>query len=374
MTKRIHGSMRTRESLLELVEGRLSAPDARTELVRLATRLIVEEALEAESRDALGRDYCEHGGSPGQGYRNGVRTGRRLSPKSAGYFRGVCSVFRSLTGPLAVSYSSSSSFLTAVIWRRSKPVMPIGRHFSDARVIAANISFNAGLSPQALGITFMRRRSSPNRRSSRVVVRIALRCRRDQPRAHRGHLPALSLDRPRRPADGPADHADAHRGRGRRVPGHRPRAHARYRQQGVPGRDLYREALPRAHPLDALGRRPDRPPVGQAGGRGPHAFDCWGLVRWCWRTHFGIEVPEIPVDATSLRAVLAGFREHPERQRWRPVECPCEGDAVLMRQSRHPVHVGIWLAVDGGGVFQGPADLTAHGWRIEGTYRFTGDA
>ena len=46
MTKRIPGSMRTRESLLELVEGRLSAPDARTELVRLATRLIVEEALE----------------------------------------------------------------------------------------------------------------------------------------------------------------------------------------------------------------------------------------------------------------------------------------------------------------------------------------
>ena len=66
------------------------------------------------------------------------------------------------------------------------------------------------------------------------------------------------------------------------------------------------------------------------------------------------------------------------------VECPCEGDAVLMRQSRHPVHVGIWLAVDAGGVlhaardigvvFQGPADLTTHGWRIEGFYRFTGDA
>ena len=27
-----------------------------------------------------------------------------------------------------------------------------------------------------------------------------------------------------------------------------------------------------------------------------------------------------------------------------------------------------------GVVFQGPADLTAHGWRIEGFYRFTGDA
>ena len=125
-----------------------------------------------------------------------------------------------------------------------------------------------------------------------------------------------------------------------------------------------------------------------AGGRGPHAFDCWGLVRWCWNRHFGIEVPDIPVDAANLRAVLSGFRDHPERQRWRRVERarerPREGDAVLMRQSRHPVHVGIWLAVDGGGVlhaardigvvFQGPADLTTHGWRIEGFYRFTGDA
>ena len=121
-----------------------------------------------------------------------------------------------------------------------------------------------------------------------------------------------------------------------------------------------------------------------AGGRGPDVFDCWGLARWCWGRHFGIEVPEIPVDAANLRAVLSGFRHHPERRRWQAVERSCEGDGVLMRQSRHPVHVGIWLAVDGGGVlhaardigvvFQCPLDLSTHGWRIEGTYRFNGDA
>jgi transposase-like protein len=68
--------MRTRQSLSDLIEGRLSSPDGRAELVRLATRLIVEETLEAESRDAVGREYYEHGAGPGQGYRNGVRTGR----------------------------------------------------------------------------------------------------------------------------------------------------------------------------------------------------------------------------------------------------------------------------------------------------------
>ena len=76
MAKRVPASMRTRESLSDLIEGRLSSADGRAALVKLATRLIVEEALEAESRDALGRDYYEHGASAGQGWRNGVRTSR----------------------------------------------------------------------------------------------------------------------------------------------------------------------------------------------------------------------------------------------------------------------------------------------------------
>ena len=121
----------------------------------------------------------------------------------------------------------------------------------------------------------------------------------------------------------------------------------------------------------------------QAGGRGPDAFDCWGMVRFCWREHFGIEVPEIPVDAADLRRVLDAFRDHPERRRWRLVAEPREGDAVLMRQSRLPVHVGLWLDVDGGGVlhaartigvaFQRPGALDLQGWRIEGFYRFACD-
>ncbi len=76
MSQRVPASMNTRQSLSESIEGRLSTADGRSELVRLATRLIIEEALEAESRDSLGRDYYEHGATPGRGYRNGVRPGR----------------------------------------------------------------------------------------------------------------------------------------------------------------------------------------------------------------------------------------------------------------------------------------------------------
>jgi transposase-like protein len=68
--------MRTRETLSALIEGRLYSPDGRSELVKLATRLILEEALEAETRDALGRDCHERGAEEGRGYRNGHRTGR----------------------------------------------------------------------------------------------------------------------------------------------------------------------------------------------------------------------------------------------------------------------------------------------------------
>jgi len=54
--ERIPASERTRENLKALMRGRSEIADGRSELVRLAARLIIEEALEGEARDALGRD------------------------------------------------------------------------------------------------------------------------------------------------------------------------------------------------------------------------------------------------------------------------------------------------------------------------------
>ena len=55
MATRLPASQHTREELTALIEGRLSTASAKDELVKLATRLIVEEALEGEAGDALGR-------------------------------------------------------------------------------------------------------------------------------------------------------------------------------------------------------------------------------------------------------------------------------------------------------------------------------
>ena len=81
--ERIPASERTREKLRALMAGRSEVEDERSELVRLAARLIIEEALESETRDALGRDYYARGGRPGAGYRNGYRRGRVASAEGA---------------------------------------------------------------------------------------------------------------------------------------------------------------------------------------------------------------------------------------------------------------------------------------------------
>jgi cytochrome c len=49
----------------------------------LAARLIVEEALEGEAADALGREYDARGAAAGSGYRNGHRTGRLKTAEGA---------------------------------------------------------------------------------------------------------------------------------------------------------------------------------------------------------------------------------------------------------------------------------------------------
>ena len=77
MATRLPASQRTREELTALIEGRLFTASAKDELVNLASGLIVEEALDGEAGDALGREYYAHGAQhfePGRSAR-----GRRLS-------------------------------------------------------------------------------------------------------------------------------------------------------------------------------------------------------------------------------------------------------------------------------------------------------
>src|SRR5690606_27104200 len=70
---RVPASEATRKRLRQLFEGGESTE--RSALIRESVRLMIEEALEAEVSEALGRGYFEHGASGGA-HRNGYRRGR----------------------------------------------------------------------------------------------------------------------------------------------------------------------------------------------------------------------------------------------------------------------------------------------------------
>lgn len=136
MTRRVPGSERTREALGDLIEGRLSSEAGRSELVRLATRLIVEEGLEAEVRDALGREYYERGAGADRGHRNGVREGRLRTAEgfiaySAPQVAGTVEPFRSeLRGHLK-GHSEALEALAIEMLARGLSVRDIEDAFKD---------------------------------------------------------------------------------------------------------------------------------------------------------------------------------------------------------------------------------------------------
>ncbi len=75
MPERVPASMGTRQSLSDLIEGHLSSPDGRAELVWLDNTPDRRGSVGGGEPDAVGREYYEHRAAPGQGYRNGSRTG-----------------------------------------------------------------------------------------------------------------------------------------------------------------------------------------------------------------------------------------------------------------------------------------------------------
>lgn len=76
MDTRVPPSVRTSQRIAELLKSGTPQGDVASEFIRLSVRKVYEEALEAEARDAVGRDFYEHGAAEGEGYRNGYRTGK----------------------------------------------------------------------------------------------------------------------------------------------------------------------------------------------------------------------------------------------------------------------------------------------------------
>lgn len=66
-----------------MLERGVADGDARAELSKSAVPKIVEEALEAEVTDTLGREHYANGATPGRGYGTGYRRGRLKAAEGA---------------------------------------------------------------------------------------------------------------------------------------------------------------------------------------------------------------------------------------------------------------------------------------------------
>ena len=116
-----------------------------------------------------------------------------------------------------------------------------------------------------------------------------------------------------------------------------------------------------------------------AGAQGPDCFDCWGFVRWVLFHEYGVIVPRVNVNPDNLRNVLTAFLKDPAFQAFKKVSQPLDGYVVLLSQSKNPVHCGLWLDIDGGGVlhcergigvvFQNKKSLFLSGWTLYSFYR-----
>lgn len=113
-----------------------------------------------------------------------------------------------------------------------------------------------------------------------------------------------------------------------------------------------------------------------SGGVGPDAFDCWGLLSWIQRHHFGLILPSLP-DLVDARRAL--YQHQIDSGAWQVRPMPVHGCGALLRGGDRP-HVGVFLAVDGGGVlhaqegdgvvFTARSNLKRMGYPRAAWYRF----
>ena len=76
--------------------------------------------------------------------------------------------------------------------------------------------------------------------------------------------------------------------------------------------------------------------------------DCWTLVRDFYLNEFGIELPQIIVDAKNPLAVRRAFSDPDNLKHWVPIDKPEHGCLVFFASKARPSHVAVYLDEQGG--------------------------
>src|SRR5213083_1256621 len=132
---RVPASKQTRKQLEQLFDGRGAAEGDRGELVKLAARLIVEEALEEEVEEVIGRGYYAHC-DDSRGHRNGYRRGKLDSAEgrieyAVPQVRGTLKPFHSAIGEALGSRTEELERLAIEMYARGLSVRDIEPAFTD---------------------------------------------------------------------------------------------------------------------------------------------------------------------------------------------------------------------------------------------------
>lgn len=114
------------------------------------------------------------------------------------------------------------------------------------------------------------------------------------------------------------------------------------------------------------------------GGRGPDTYDCFGLVKECWRRTHGVELPDFTSPSEQGAQAAVGIVK---LQQWQEVG-RAPATMVAFRIGRLVSHCGFMLDNDtmihawerSGGVTLQRIDDPLYGWaqRIHGFYRYVG--
>ena len=107
--------------------------------------------------------------------------------------------------------------------------------------------------------------------------------------------------------------------------------------------------------------------------------DCWWLVRQVYKDQLDIDLPQIVVDASDLKAVIRNMTQHPALNDWQPMEAPEHLCLTFFSSRNNPTHVGVYLNYAGGRilhtykragcVLQSLVDIRFAGWTNPKYYR-----
>ncbi|MEC8919180.1 MAG: NlpC/P60 family protein [Pseudomonadota bacterium] len=81
----------------------------------------------------------------------------------------------------------------------------------------------------------------------------------------------------------------------------------------------------------------------QVEGRGPKAYDCWGLIRLVYADRLGIDLPSNLGYDETLTAHTSEMIEQ-GRDGWLSVAAPSAYDVVLLNVAGSPNHIGLVIA------------------------------